>query len=261
MYASDLIIILYAPIVSIALFIFPVNVRVQLAFNSGAASLSTAMTAPYVHSSAIHLLRNLFAYFFVVPLTYILCILGNKRHVFYYVLILSLLIIPALTAGLRAFVLGTGTAGGLSSIIFVFVGFLPLASASYIDTQFNWSLYNSGAPAVFVGGAGIATVVGVQTFPSVSYSQLIVPIGGISVINAALCGYLLSREGLQCRKKLAQIIQKPGHSELIALALILSLLLPISISMPGSGTTASGIAYPAHFVGYLLGYFAPHLTI
>lgn len=260
-YASDFIAILFAPIISIAIFMLPIEMRIQLAFDAGMPSLVTAMTAPYVHSSMSHLVWNLAGYLVVVSLAYVLCVLGNRKRFFRQVLLFSILIVPQLTAGLRLFVIGTGISGGLSSIIFVFVGFLPIAIASYVDAQFNWSLYRTGVPVLFIAGTGIAAVVGLRTFLLASPGRLLMAIAGLIAFEALASAYLISRESLQYHAKLTQISRQSAHGEIIILALVLSLLFPVSIAISGSGIGTGAIDQSAHLTGYFVGYVVPYAAL
>ena len=132
--------------------------RAALAFDRAEPSLLTAFTAHYVHLEADHLHGNLAVYALVVPVVYLLFLLGGRRRAFLAVAVGVLAGLPLVLTGLGTAVIGRGIMAGFSGLSMAFVGVLPIALFGFLDDRLSSAVSVRDAPALFLAGVALVAV-------------------------------------------------------------------------------------------------------
>lgn len=271
---ADILLIAAVPAALLAVFALPEPTRESLVFEYTAPSVRTAFAASFVHFDTGHLAFNLLGYALVVPTAYLLSAI-NKRHGRFRVVLVSLsLTCPVLLSYLNLAIARDGVGFGFSGVLMALYGYLPLALADHLETQFDIGEIRTVAPLLFFSGL---TVIATLTLWLTATNPVSVPVRGIvvpvrSVLVATLAGlvvalalvvllYVLSiRDGTTAvRATLRDAIDRPGHFELAVIGGLLFVAIPFA-TFPLDPTVGNRVLnLYVHFLGYALGFIAVYL--
>lgn len=247
--------LLLAPAVLVAVHTLPTPTRAGLVFDRAAPSLMTAFSAHFVHLEAAHLLGNLVVYALVVPVVYLLLLLGGRRSEFLAVLAVILSLFPLVLTALGTLVIGRGTLLGFSGLAMAFVGVLPVATFLFLD---GWTTTDVGlddAPILFFGGMALIAV-------------RVVPVGlGLvvaAVATAFALVYLLRIVRSVPRPWLPRVrglLRRSGYLEL-GLGSPVVFAVAILAAFPADPVRSDAVVdLFGHLIGYSLGFLAIYLTV
>ena len=245
------------PVASVLTYFLSTPLQYQLAFDPRAPTVIGALTAPVVHIEQTHLLWNMFGYLTLIPLTYALTSLAGRRRLFRVVFVVAAVGTPLLTSGAEIYFNSDALSGGLSGILFVFVGFLPLALGAYLEEWFDISSSRVTGPLMQSLSIIIAVIMGATALTTSIPSSLFIPFGGALALGALAIVYAWSRLTLTESSPIEQIIDRPVFGDLALCAVALSLLLPLLLVYPMASGTGGGVSSVAHYVGFFTGTFTP----
>lgn len=250
----DLLIITTIPILLIAIYLLPAGLRETLTFTYTDPSIHTAFTANYIHLEAFHLLANIGAYLLIVPLIYLLSILSGHRNRFFIVFTTFLLAFPIALSMLNLAVFRPGSTHGFSGITMAFLGYLPIALASFLKTNFNVDAEFDLAGALFCIGLALIAIL---TTRSLVTAGLAVS----AILAAVLFALTVADRHSNPRPDIRGAIQAGGYFELAAIAFILFAALPM-IAFPSDPVNSGTIVnLYVHMLGYALGFLVSYTTL
>ena len=251
---ADVLVLLSVPLVLVGAFAVPLELRQALAFSYSDPTLLTAFTANFVHLNAAHLAANLAAYALVVPLVYLLSVMGGTRRRFFVVFTVFVLVFPVVLSTLNLAVARPGYMVGFSGVTMAFLGFLPLALSSFLAThfEFGWEL-DLSAVLFFVGLALIA-VLTVQ-------SLLTVGLAAVALMGAVLYTLPLSTSDGGFRPDIRGAVEVPGFVELAVAAVVLFAGVLV-IAFPADPVVDVGVVnLYVHLLGFALGFISTYATV
>ncbi|WP_302082411.1 rhomboid family intramembrane serine protease [Salinibaculum rarum] len=271
---GDLVLIAAVPAVLLAVFALPESTRQTLVFEYTAPTVWTAFAAPFVHFDSGHLAFNLVGYGLVVPVAYLLSAV-NHRHWRFRIALVSLVVsCPVLLSYLNLAIVRDGSGVGFSGVLMALYGYLPLALADHLESQFDAGRTRTVAPLLFFLVLTVMTGLTLwltAAYPvSVPVRGVVVPVG--PVLTATLAGlllalalvvvlYLLSlrdewENGLAT---LRNAIDRSGHFELAVVGALLLVAVPFA-TFPLDPTVTDGVVnLYVHLLGYALGFLTVYL--
>jgi len=253
----DVALITVLPVASVMTYFLSTSLQYQLAFDPHSPTAVNALTAPIVHIEQAHLLWNMFGYLTLIPLTYALTSLAGRRRLFRVVFVIATVGTPLLTSGAEIMFNSDTLSGGLSGVLFVFIGFLPLALGAYLEAWFDISSSKVTGPLMQFLSIFIVVVMGAMALTTDIPSSLFVPLGGALALGALAIVYTWCRLTLTESSPVEQIIDQPLFGDLALCAVALSLLLPLLLVYPMVSGAGGGVSSVAHYVGFLMGTFTP----
>lgn len=249
----DLAALAAVPLVLVCVFRLPMELRRAYMFSYTDPSLVTAFTANYVHLGLGHFLSNLGAYLLVVPVAYLLSALSGHRKRFYVAFVTFLTVFPIVLSYLNLAIERPGLAMGFSGVVLAFVGYLPLALASYLQAHFDLEPALDLAALVFFLGLALA---GVLSYPSIeTYGAAVA-----SLLAAALYAQSVTETREQFLPDVTAASRATGHFELSFIGLFLLALL-ILIAFPSPSMENGIVNLYVHLLGFALGFIVPYCTI
>ncbi|MFT4883541.1 MAG: hypothetical protein ACI8U4_001048 [Natronomonas sp.] len=249
----DAALILAVPVVLIAVFSLPAAVREAYVLAYTAPTLTTMFTSHFVHQAQSHLAANLFGYAFVVPLTYLLCVLSGRRQLFRVVFVSLLVSLPVALSALNLLFIRPRVGYGFSGVVMGYFGFLPLALFGYFERQVALDIERHHSPVLFF--LGIATISVAVT----STTAAGVLIAGASLV---ICGVYAKRlfGSVDLLGYLSSGLREttPGYAELGAVGVVVFLTYPF-VAFPsnpiGDGTVVN---LYTHLLGFALGFISTY---
>lgn len=247
----DAALIVAVPAVLLAVFALPDAVRSAFVLDYTAPDLLTMYASHFVHRSSGHLWANVLGYAFVVPVTYLLCVLSGRRQLFRTVFLGLLVALPFALSALNLLFVRPRVGYGFSGVVMGYFGFLPLALFTYVETQASADVDRDYSPVLFfVGIVAISWAVVPVTIAGVA-------IGGVTLLICAVYARRLLYSSPD--RLLARLWQAPpGYLELAGIAALLFLSYP-SVAFPadphGSGTIVN---LYTHLLGYALGFMSTY---
>jgi len=262
-YLVDLAVLFSVPVLLAGVFLLPVGTRESLVFEYTAPTLATAVSSSFVHLSPAHLLVNVVGYSLVVPAAYLLSVASGRRVRFFVVFGTFLLVFPSVLSYLTLAVARPGAGVGFSGVVMAFVGYLPLALASYLEERADVGSSGTLGPIFFFLGIGLIAGLSVQ---SVERDRATVLLGTSGLILTALLSALLywlsaSVEPGTVVQKLRAMARHSGAAELLGFAGVLFVVF-LFVAFPsdvGSGTTVVNVY--VHLLGYALGFISTYATV
>lgn len=248
---ADLVAIAGIPAVLVGIFLLPMPVRRSLAFDTADPTLVTAFAGHFVHFSPGHLLGNLVGYAVIVPLTYVLSALAERRRQFRVVFLSLLLGMPFALSLVNWMVLGPGLAIGFSGILLGFYGYLPIVLYQYGTRYAEGSASTRYVPFVFFFGVvSIAAVLANRAL----FSAVV----AVCALLIALVYLSVATDQVSIRG--AGVLNRTGFAELGLVGGLLYLLYPL-VAFPSNlvlGTRVVNVF--AHFMGYSLTFISTYAT-
>jgi hypothetical protein len=249
----DAALILAVPTVLMAVFALPASVRETYVLAYTAPTLATMFTSHFVHLTQSHLLANLLGYGFVVPLTYLLCVLSGRRQLFRVVFVSLLVSLPFALSALNLLFIRPRVGYGFSGVVMGYFGFLPLALFGYLEQQVALDVDRHHSPVLFF--LGIATI---------SVAVTSATAAGVLIAAAALviCGVYAKRlfGSVDIVDRLSSGLREttPGYAELGAVGVVVFLSYPF-VAFPsnpiGDGTVVN---LYTHLLGFALGFISTY---
>lgn len=250
----DVACILAVPLVILAVFALPLEVRRAYVFSYTEPTVLTAFTAAYVHLEPGHLLTNLGVYALVVPAVYLLSVLGGTRRRFLAAFVTFVVVFPAVLSVLNLAFARPAVGYGFSGVVMAFFGFLPIALSGHLRRRFDLTSELDLAGGLFF--AGLALVAILSPASLVTYG-----LAAAAGLAALLYGLpmLDGRTGLVRNVRAAS--GAAGHFELSVGALVAFLAFPFVAfpTAPGSGGAIVNVY--VHLLGYALGFMATYVTV
>lgn len=249
----DAALILAVPVVLIAVFSLSESVREAYVLEYTAPTFVTMFTSHFVHRTQSHLLANLLGYGFVVPVTYLLCVLSGRRQLFRVVFVSLLVSLPFALSALNLLFIRPRVGYGFSGVVMGYFGFLPLALFGYFERRVAIDVERHHSPILFF--LGIATISVAVT----SATAVGLLIAGMSLL---ICGVYAKRlfGSVDVFGRLSAGLQEtsPGYAELGAVGGVVFLSYPF-VAFPsnpiGDGTVVN---LYTHLLGFALGFISTY---
>ncbi|WP_238547498.1 hypothetical protein [Haloferax mediterranei] len=260
---KDIALILTFPVILTLVHQLPLELRESLVFDYTDPTLLTAFTSSFVHLETGHLFTNVFLYFLVVPVLYILGVVSGSRRQFHVFVITVLVAFPPVLSYMNLAITRSSVTFGSSGIVMAFAGCLPLALADYFESEFGIGPVDTFAPMMFITSVGLISVLSVQSVIPENSTVLVGTAGLILVVLLTILLYVISayKQENDVRSKLRSSAEATGYFELIIVTgfLFVTILL---VAFPVDPTTEGGILnLYEHFVGYSLGFIASFTTV
>lgn len=271
----DAVILLSVPAVLVAVATLPAGVRRSLAFEYARPTVRTAVTAPFVHLEAAHLIVNIVGYALVAPAGYLLSVASGHRRRFRVVFAALLLTCPPVLSLLNLAVVRDGVSVGFSGVLMALHGYLPLAIASHLQREFEIGSERTTAPLLFFLGLTLITVltltavvsnpvtVAVSGVPVAVTDLLAVTLAGVTValvLTVALYARSLETDLSAVTSRLRDT-GRPWQFELTVLSTGVFFGLPFA-TFPADPTASGGVLnLYVHLLGYALGFTGAYTTV
>lgn len=240
----------------------PAAVRESLVFNYTSPTLLTAFTSAFIHFEFGHLITNVGLYLLVVPILYILNVLSGRQQQFRIFIFTTLLAFPPILSYLNLAIIRSSVTFGISGVIMAFVGYLPLALADYLDTNFDIGPVNVFAPALFFASLGFIAVLSLQSVLFRNPTVLLGTAGLVlaTVLSTTLYGLSVYEQTDNARIKLKSAMRAARYTDLILLTVLLLFVVPV-IAFPANPRVDNGVLnLYEHFLGYALGFITSYVT-
>lgn len=156
---TDLTAIMAVALVLVGLFALEPTTQRSLVFETGQPTLRAAYFAHFVHRQQFHLLGNVLVYLVVVPVTYLLCILGGRRQLFRVTFVMLFSIFPLVLSLMQLLFPRQREVLGFSGINAGFFGLLCVAWALYTGRHFFDEPSPRYAPALLFAVAGAVALI------------------------------------------------------------------------------------------------------
>lgn len=248
---ADAGLILAVPVLLLAVFALPESLRSGLVLEYRSPDLLTVYTSHFVHRSAGHLWANVLGYAFVVPVTYVLCVMSGRRGLFRTVFLGLLVALPFALSALNLLFVRPRVGYGFSGVVMGYFGFLPLALFTYVETQTSADLDHDYSPVLFL--VGIVAI----SWAVVSVTVAAVGVGAVALL---ICAVYARRLLYSSPDRLLGRLWRapPGYLELAGIGTLLFLSYP-SVAFPadphGAGTIVN---LYTHLLGYALGFMSTY---
>lgn len=252
---SHLLLIGLVPVVLVGVFLLPQSVREQLVLESTDPTLVAAYTAYFVHIQEFHLVGNLLMYALVVPLTYLLAVLGGRRRLFVNAFLTFLLAFPFALTVFQLIFPRERLLFGFSGINAAFFGLLCFVVVSYAGRVVPSPLTEREAPALLFGTLAIVALV---SLPSRAYPLEIALVSGILATVYVFSAVM--NEGLPSFEQVRVETKRGGYVELGCIGLGVLVLFPFlafQTVFVGDGTVYDVYV---HLVGYCLGFLVVYVS-
>lgn len=250
----DPVVLGVVPVVLLAVYRLPEEVRIEYAFASDDPTILTAFAANYVHLSLPHLTSNVIAYLLLATLGYLLALVNGRRRRFFGAFLTFLLLLPAPLSLLNFAVPWTGIAYGFSGINMAFLGALVMSFAEFVSTEFGQHFTPDDAPLLFFG---------LMTFVSAPY------IGTTAGVIAAVASVLLTLVYLAVflwsyRPSLTGLwsaLARQGYVELGTVAALVIIVIGV-LAFPQNPFTDAGVVNVyIHLLGFSIGFIGTYLVV
>lgn len=250
--------LLAVPVVLAAAYLLPTETKRALAFAYVDPTVTTAYAAHFVHFDLDHLLANLLGYALVVPTTYLLCALSERRRLFWTMFATVLFAGPLVLSGLNLAVPRDAVGYGFSGLDMAFFGVLPIALFSYVRPWFVTELRSRDLPVLFFTVVAVVSGAALPTSPATTAVAI-----GSGLLAAGYGGLILSRER-RARKRLGgdrsarrSTAARPfGYVELGVVGAILLVGYPL-VGFPANPPAVDRVVnLYVHFLGFALAFVA-----
>ena len=252
----DIVVLLFPAALFLGVGLLSADLRQQLAFSYNDPSVLTALTANFAHADAVHLLRNLTAYFVVVPTVYLLSALAGRKQLFYTVFVVVFAVFPFVLSGLNLILPREALSLGASGLTLAFVGYLPVALAEYARRRFavvSIARRSIAAGLFFVGLVVVIPLAVAAVQPGIA--AVLTVVAFLAVIGY---GATLRRSGVD-----GSVLRgpPPGFLELGIWSIVV-LIAGLITAFPADPLSDSGLVNVyTHFLGYALGFLSSYFVV
>jgi len=252
---ADVTLFFFVPLVLVGLYQLPQATRAALTFKTPAPTVMTAYTAHFVHMDASHLLGNLSVYLSVASLTYLLCVLADRRQLFLLTLVSLLVVFPFALSGMQLLFPRERIVFGFSGINAGFFGLLYVSLVSYVNRTISARIELEHAPAL------LFLTVGLIAWLSVPARGFRVEITAASIgLGLAYVALALRQVGLPTLAEVRVAVDRPGYFELAGAGFGMALVYPYvgfrDVIVPGGVLDVY-----AHLLGYCLAFIVVYVFL
>jgi len=247
---SDVALLVSIPLVLVGVYGLPEATRAALVFETAAPTVTTAYTAHFVHMVGFHLVGNLSVYLLVAPLTYLLCVLADRRQLFVLTLLTLLVVFPFALSGMQLLFPRERTVFGFSGINAGFFGLLYVSLISYVNRTLSRRVEIEHAPALLFFSVGLIAWLSVPARGwQVEITAASVAIGLAYVVLA------VRQAGLPTLAEFRAAIDRPGYFELAGAGSGAALAYPY-IGFRDTLVPGGRIDVYIHLLGYCLAFIS-----
>ncbi|MFC7072303.1 hypothetical protein ACFQJ7_05370 [Halovenus rubra] len=252
----DLLLLGSVPVVLCLVFFLPEGQRSQLVFEVDNPSILTAFTASYVHLTESHLTGNVAVYLVVAPMYYLVCVLSDRRPLFWYTTVVVLSVFPFALATMQLSFLTKRTVLGFSGINAAFAGLLCFAVVRYTGDVLSKRLSHHYSPVLLFVVFGIVTLV---SLPDRAWrTELAI----LSFTLAGLyLGFLLRQSGIPTIGDVREALDSPGYVELAGSSLGIVLVYPFVAFQPKMAVEGGALDIYIHLLGFALGFIVVYIFV
>lgn len=246
--------LLAVPALLVAVFLLPEAIRRAAAFSYADPTLSTAITAHYVHLTVPHLVGNVLGFALLAGTAYGLSVASGRRRLFFLSTLTFLFAFPVALSGLNLAIPRDAIGYGFSGINMAFFGYvavlLPIAVGERLGLTRDRYL-----PPVFFLSAGYIALIALPT------GTASLGFAAASVAVALPYGRHVRRGSLrEARRVVAQILVTPGYGELVAVATVVLAGYPL-VGFPAVSPTGIRVNVYIHFLGYALAFLVVYISL
>lgn len=259
----DAVAVVFVPLVLGAVYRMPVETRRALAFEYTDPSPVTAFAANFVHLGPNHLLVNAFTYVAVVSVAILLAAMNGTRRRFYAAFLLFLFVLPVVLSYLNLAFVRPAVGFGFSGVVMAFVGYLPIAVATYLEEWFDIGPRTDLAPVLFFGSLALIAVL---SFRSVASDGRAVALATVALTAAAGLVALVYAAAVYDRTggllgKVRSALDAPGYVELAVVGVVLVFAVQFA-AFPSNPSTGEGtLNLYTHLLGYALGFILVYAAV
>jgi hypothetical protein len=245
----DLLTLLVVPAVLVGVFHLPPETRRQLVFDRGAPTVLTAYTSHFVHLDRVHLLGNVLTYLFVGVLSYLLCVLSERRQLFWTATFALVAVFPFALSTMQLVFPRERLILGFSGINGAFFGLLCFSLFAFVRANLSAALDERFAPVLLFVTVGLIALV---VLPARAWRVEIAAAG--FALATLYVGVAMFTSGIPSWAALREAMANPGYFELAGGALGTLLSYPFvgfqDVVLSDTGVVDVYI----HLLGYALGF-------
>lgn len=252
---GDALVLLGIPVVLGLVFLLPESTRYGMAFDVGDPSVVDAYTAHFVHGSDWHLAGNLAVFLVVAPVTYLLCLLGGWRRLFWYATVTFLTAFPFALSAMQLSFLTERTTLGFSGINAAFVGLLCFVVVSYAGRVLSPGITDHHAPALLFVVLGLVALVSLpERAWRLELALLSFGLSGVYIVSA------IRELGFPTLTSVREAV-KPGYVELAGGGLGLVLVYPFVGFQGRVLLDGSVVDVYIHLLGFALAFLLVYVFV
>jgi len=257
---ADLALLCSVPAALVIVFLLPRVTRRSLVFDYTAPTATTAFASAFVHLDPAHLLVNVGLYALVVPVALALDVGSDRRRRFYTVYPTFVGVFPFALSYLNLAIPRPAVGVGFSGVVMAFAGYLPLALANYIDDRFGVGPATQLAPALFLAGLTLVSVLIVRSAVA-SAGHLAAGLALAASLGALWYVLDVAERSPDFRETVRVLLATPGATELTAVAGVLVFAVPF-VAFPADPIRGAGVLnLYVHLLGYALGFLVPFTAV
>lgn len=248
----DLLLLGSVPLLLVAVFVLFGGSRDRLVLSIAEPTSISVVTTHFVHLTADHLVANLAAYCFIVPVGYVLAAMSARREEFLVSFVGLLLALPPALSGLNLLVFDRGVSLGFSGMTMAFVGLLPLYLGAFVARPVYGHYDRDVSPGLFFLGLGF---IAARSVPAADVRRAV-------LVSSVLIALVYLRSTLPSSPLSGRSLSAIGSREgQLAVTVVGVFLLGLVIGFPGelaSGTVV--VNTYGHLLGYAFGFIVPYST-
>jgi hypothetical protein len=244
----DILLISIIPVVLTGVFLLPKPVQQGLMLDFQNVSVFNLFSYAFAHRGLNHFANNLVSYVTLVPLSYLLCVLGDEKKFFRYSWLTFVLLVPPVIALIELVSpVSPNSAAGFSGVASAFLGFLPISLVLFLRNRVSKSIQAAHALVLLLVVLGVTS----YTYSGISASTV-----GTFAATMLLAAFYTYRTGVdEFKRAFSDLAAMQGHLQLVLFAFLLFLATPRMI-FPANISRAGGtVDIFAHYLGLILGFF------
>ena len=251
----DLSLLALVPVVLLAVFSLPLDVREEFVFDVTDPSVVGAYTSHYVHLSQSHLVGNLAMYLLVVPLTYALSVLSDRQWLFRNACVTFLVAFPFALSGLQLVFPRERILFGFSGINAAFFGLLCFVLVSYASAHLSSHIHERDAPALLFVTVALISLI---TVPSRAWP--------LEIAAAALAVAVLYIVGVALKIRVPNwhlFVERSGAGRIELFVIGFAILLSYPFLGFQRTFTGDGAVFDlySHLLGYCLAFIVVYTAV
>ena len=204
----DLALITVVPLLLVVVYALPRSTLEQFVFDTTSPTLVAAYTSHFVHMDGFHLLGNLTIYFPVVGVAYLLCLLSNRRQLFWVSFITLVVGFPIALSSMQLIFPRERLIFGFSGINAGFAGMACFVFTGYLRTNITPRAQERYAPTMLFIAMGLIALV---ALPRAAYQfEISAAAFALAVSYIAIALY---RQGIPTKDDIRAAASRPGYFE------------------------------------------------
>lgn len=249
----DILLLATLPVVLVAVFWLPEEVKWRLAFEYTNPTLVAAFASHFVHLSSLHLLVNLLGLFLVVPTGYLLSVLSDRRGQFLAAFVTFVLVFPFALSALNLVFVRPTVGVGFSGVVLAFVGYLGVVVMDFAGEWYDLPVDGRESEWLFFLAIALIALDVTRWGPLVALLSTLASLLFLRDLVPSFDRSWLTRVG-------TRIVGDSG-GELAAFGVLVFLLYP-AVSVTTTPDTANGIVNVyTHLLGFSLGYLVTYVLV